>query len=66
MPPSESECVSPEPISRRRADLPAWALLAWVAVMGTLYARTMLAERGRALAAPVAAVAARLGLTTAR
>jgi hypothetical protein len=49
---------------RRRVDLPACLLLAWVLVMGSLYARAMLAERGRALAAPVVAVAERLGLAT--
>ena len=44
--------------------MPAWLLLAWVVVMGTLYMRSMAAERGAAMLAPVASIAARLGLAS--
>ena len=55
---------SEPPPARSGLDLPAWLLLAWVVVMGTLYMRSMAAERGAAMLAPVASIAARLGLAS--
>jgi hypothetical protein len=52
------------PGSHRKFDLPVWLLAAWIAVMGTLYVRAMAAERGRAMLAPIIAVAGNLGLTS--
>lgn len=60
MPHSDRDSHAPP----RRFDLPVCALAVWVAVMGALYVRAMAAERGEALRAPIAAVAARLGLST--